>query len=239
MKAEIMDTDDTHVGLKVFDNDGHEHRLTVRKDNSDIDIHKQDKFPHSIEERTDDQNTVMARVEAKAKTTAHHETEADILPADWQVSHYERAIRAIESCPNETFEQFRPLYDAIQNPPVDVPLDRIEVVTGGFTFTDDDQIDWIGPVLVAVAADDGGTDMRGPDPERDPDVIINQPVYEDVDWAFEDRFRDFLVHHLKCQIRDIYLNRGDDPPEQYQVKGYGKIAFNGMKQYDEIRQFSG
>ncbi|WP_408956884.1 hypothetical protein [Natrinema sp. 74] len=56
-----------------------------------------------------------------------------------------------------------------------------------------------------------------PYPDRKPDTRLEHVVI-DLD---RDQFQDFLVYHLRCQIRDSYLARGEEPPNEYRVLGPG------------------
>ncbi|MEZ3116125.1 hypothetical protein RYH80_09385 [Halobaculum sp. MBLA0147] len=56
-----------------------------------------------------------------------------------------------------------------------------------------------------------------PYPDRRPDGRLEHVVI-DLDWP---DFPEFLDYHLRCQIRDSYLARGEEPPEEYRVLGPG------------------
>lgn len=48
-------------------------------------------------------------------------------------------------------------------------------------------------------------------------------------------FRDYLDHHLRCQVRDCFLKMGVVPPEPYQVVGFGK--FRDARRYDHFEMY--
>ena len=54
--------------------------------------------------------------------------------------------------------------------------------------------------------------------EREPDAILEIPQ---VTIETLDEFKSFLVRHLVCQIRDVYLGSGIEPPGPYRVIGTG------------------
>lgn len=50
-----------------------------------------------------------------------------------------------------------------------------------------------------------------------------------------EEFRDFLDHHLRCQIRDCFLKMGVVPPAEFQVVGFGK--FHDARRYDHFEMY--
>ena len=67
-----------------------------------------------------------------------------------------------------------------------------------------------------VTVTDPGTDPF----DRDPDTLIELPPINPGPLA---EFRDYLDHHLKCQIRDCFIRMGVEPPEQFRVLGNGRL----------------
>ncbi len=45
-----------------------------------------------------------------------------------------------------------------------------------------------------------------------------------------EEFREYLDHHLRCQIRDCYVGMGLVPPEPYRVVGFGNFIY--ARRYD-------
>ncbi len=70
--------------------------------------------------------------------------------------------------------------------------------------------------------------------ERDPDARIELPA---VDVDSLGRFQEFLAFHLRCQIRDLFIGMGVEPPEAFRVRGPGKYAstmrYRLLDMYDE------
>ncbi len=63
--------------------------------------------------------------------------------------------------------------------------------------------------------------------DREPDARIElMPV----DPGTLDAFREYLDHHLRCQIRDCFVGMGLTPPEPYRVVGFGKFIY--ARRYD-------
>ncbi|ELY79440.1 hypothetical protein [Natrinema gari] len=96
---------------------------------------------------------------------------------------------------------------------------------------DEEEIDLVdGTYIDAVSTlytsylDNGGeqhTAEPDTDPfERDPDTLIELPPIDPGPLA---EFREYLDHHLKCQIRDCFVRMGIEPPEQFRVLGNGRL----------------
>ncbi|SEL79528.1 hypothetical protein [Haloferax larsenii] len=70
--------------------------------------------------------------------------------------------------------------------------------------------------------------------EREPDTHIELPPVEP---GPLDEFREFLDHHLKCQVRDCFVRMGAEPPEPFRVLGTGRFestaAYKLMDIYPE------
>ena len=56
--------------------------------------------------------------------------------------------------------------------------------------------------------------------DRDPETLIELPPINPGPLA---KFREYLDHHLKCQIRDCFIGMGVEPPEQFRVLGNGRL----------------
>lgn len=65
------------------------------------------------------------------------------------------------------------------------------------------------------------------DVDRDPDVGIE--VHPHNPGSIEE-FQEYLVHHLRCQLRDAYVQTGQTPPEHARVQGPGRDLFTMMYQ---------
>jgi len=50
-----------------------------------------------------------------------------------------------------------------------------------------------------------------------------------------DAFREYLDHHLRCQIRDCFVGMGLMPPEPYRVVGFGKFIY--ARRYDHYELY--
>ncbi|ELZ11193.1 hypothetical protein C478_12310 [Natrinema thermotolerans DSM 11552] len=50
-----------------------------------------------------------------------------------------------------------------------------------------------------------------------------------------EEFREYLDHHLRCQVRDCFLKMGVVPPEPFQVTGFGN--FRDARRYDHFEMY--
>ena len=78
--------------------------------------------------------------------------------------------------------------------------------------------------LYATALNDRGeqyTTEPETDPfDRNPDTLLELPP---IDPRSRETFREYLDHHLKCQIRDCFVRMGVHPPEAFRVLGNGRL----------------
>ena len=69
---------------------------------------------------------------------------------------------------------------------------------------------------------------------REPDARLELPS---VDPGSLDRFQAFLAFHLRCQIRDLFIGMGVEPPEAVRVRGPGRYSstmrYRLLDMYDE------
>lgn len=69
---------------------------------------------------------------------------------------------------------------------------------------------------------------------REPDARIELPS---VDPGSLERFQAFLAFHLRCQIRDLFVGMGVEPPEAFRVLGPGRYSstmrYRLLDLYDE------
>jgi hypothetical protein len=78
--------------------------------------------------------------------------------------------------------------------------------------------------LYATYLDDRG-EQRTTDPKTDPfdrrpDAVLELPP---IDPCSREAFREYLEHHLACQIRDCFVRMGVQPPEPFRVLGNGRL----------------
>lgn len=141
------------------------------------------------------------------------------------LSHYDRADPVVE-IPDEA--QNNPLYYR-KDVYLDVSIERLQSLV-----TDADQsafeilqsehelsLEAVSGVHVMWSPASNQTETittDEPDIDRKPDARFELPPYEPE--SLED-FRDHLIYHLRCQIRDCYLTMGVAPPEDLRIQGPG------------------
>lgn len=223
MYSEILREHEEGYVVRVRDNDENEHRVLINGEGEVLD-HDTDPFVPP-RQRTEELNALYQQVYNQAAHRVHEDTDHDVVSGPWRPEYLERAIEALEACPEESFARLEPFYEELQNPSTDLPKDQVFVVYQPMTLTDDfDDIASVGRRRHLVESNAGEYEWRGPNDSLD--VALQLPLYT-FEWEFGERFRQFLLEHLRCQVRDAYLNRGEQPPEEYQVDGFGKINYAG------------
>ncbi|ELZ08790.1 hypothetical protein C478_17941 [Natrinema thermotolerans DSM 11552] len=91
------------------------------------------------------------------------------------------------------------------------------------TLADGTYVDAVSSLYATYLDDSGEQHTSDPeyDPfERDPDTVLELPP---IDPRSIEDFRDYLDHHLKCQVRDCFVRMGVEPPEEFRVLGNGRL----------------
>ena len=106
------------------------------------------------------------------------------------------------------------------------------------SLADGAYIDAVSSLYTTYLDDDGEQYTTNPetDPfDREPDTVIELPP---IDPQSMDDFREYLDHHLKCQIRDCFVRMGVHPPEEFRVLGNGRLesvaAYKLLDMYPEF-----
>ncbi|WP_230198766.1 hypothetical protein [Halopiger djelfimassiliensis] len=68
--------------------------------------------------------------------------------------------------------------------------------------------------------------------DREPDARIELPVMDAGSLA---EFQDYVNHNLACQVRDSFVRMGLEPPEPFQILGYGE--FEAAEQYKRLEMY--
>jgi len=233
MNAEIADHDQDGVGVRVYDESDFEHQIALSWD-GEVTYHGTDDYPHDPDDRTDEEQTIMAYVEARAKYEAHQEfPDADILDPMWDIDHLEAAMEALAASPLDQFhDDFRDLYEATKRPADFVNESDFDEETlrvyGFYRFRDGEVIDGVPIVLRHYTDDQAFTTGSHPDyPEEETMVMILPSMEYPDDYDYEAEFHELVLNHIMAQIRDLYLHMGEDPPDQYDIEGIGKWDING------------
>lgn len=234
METSIIGHDDEDVGVRVHDREGVEHVISVGWD-GDIIEHGVSEYPNDAADRTDYEDAVIRWAQASAAYAVHREMDADIIPPNLLPEKVAEAITAIQALSDDEFrEKFYDYYEALQDPPVDAPIDDVALLIKGMEIRDGPEVGRVTNVRVYADADgDGEFDAHNVIGEDDFSTQALHMPPQEIEWDFGERFREAIVHHLKCQIRDLYIHVGEDPPEEYAVDGYGKLDVNGKEFFFE------
>lgn len=92
--------------------------------------------------------------------------------------------------------------------------------------------------LYATYLDDRGeqytTEPEADPLDRNPDTLLELPP---IDPRSRETFREYLDHHLKCQVRDCFVRMGVHPPDPFRVLGNGRLeavaAYKLLDMYPE------
>lgn len=225
LNGSVLREDDDGYVVRVNDRNDVEHRILINYDGEILD-HASDALAGvDFDELSDEERSVVEQIHNFARHQVQQETTEDVVPLAWRPEFLADCIDVFRECSEEQFGAFEQYYQALQDPPIDVSNGRVFVVYQPVRLTEEfDAIKEGGPLRYLVETNRGEYEWRGPDAPHH--IAFHQPLYT-FEWPFGERFREFLVHHLKCQVRDAYVNRGETPPEAYRVDGFGKINFAG------------
>ncbi|KZX46730.1 hypothetical protein AV929_19795 [Haloarcula sp. K1] len=236
MDTDILGHDKRDCGVLVIDERDNEHRLTIEWDGT-VREHGCDDYPYKREERSEEEQRIMSQVEERAKYAAQQEfPEEDILEPMWDPEHIKRGIEALKAYQLDDFHrEFRDFYEALQDPAKYASDPRESVIVESariykaFTITSDNRIDEVYDVALSYEREDGTDGTVGQTRELDDSLILCTMPALDIDESFDykDEFHKLVLTHLIAQIRDIYLDMGEEPPDQYKVQGVGKLNIHG------------
>ncbi|MDS0283961.1 hypothetical protein [Haloarcula onubensis] len=221
------------IGLRVEDNNAVVHGFELDIEGT-VHIHDQDGYPDHPNNRTDQETEWFDQARDYAKWYVAQETEHDTAPWYLDTSQLKSISDAISRLSDGELKQhfghyYRQLageYDGDITQPHPNPVPAGEAYNEyreyklDIYLTDDGDIDATSGVhTMYYAGYNDPTILKSTDPypDRDPDGRLEHVVV-DIEW---DQFDTFLDYHLRCQIRDSYLSRGEEPPEEYRVVGPG------------------
>ncbi|RZV11757.1 hypothetical protein BDK88_0638 [Natrinema hispanicum] len=235
MNGKIIGENENGIGIDVDDNNDVIHEISIEKGSLEIVYHEQDGYPDDPDRRTSDGNEMVDQARDYAKWYVAQNTKHDTAPWYLRSNRIEQVKDAVANLPEDDlnryfdhyYRQLAGAYDATiaQPRPDPVPpgaaMNEYREHKLDVYLTDDgSDIDATSDVHVMYYAginDDRLVHGDDPYPARTPDTRLEHVVI-DID---RDQFREFLTYHLRCQIRDSYLARGEDPPDEYRVLGPG------------------
>lgn len=152
----------------------------------------------------------------------------------WDPDHLEAGLRSLSSYDLDDFhDEFRDFHEAIMDPKGyvgDSAMDEDTAVVNKVIRFRDEQVLDVSDVVVEYHRDTGEEKVAGSYPSWPlfEQLMLHLPKMEVVDeFVYEEEMEDIVVSHVMAQIRDIYLNMGEEPPREYQVEGIGKLDIHG------------
>ncbi|WP_049919995.1 hypothetical protein [Halobiforma nitratireducens] len=244
MKA-VITGESERVGVNLLDNNGVEHVVEMTFD-GEIKYHQQDGYPDKAAERTHSEGEHVGHARKYAQYYVAQETDYDTIPWDLNADRFADVRQALQALSTDDIEHFfgdlrdQSLSHYRDDPDVDVgEMTRPHELPAEMIGSDDAvrykqeiYLDDTGSIEAVsgigleyyVARGERTTTWHGDSPDREPDAAVDVVPAPLIDPA---SFRDYLDYNLRCQIRDCYLMRGMEPPEQYRVLGHGQYRFTG------------
>lgn len=96
-------------------------------------------------------------------------------------------------------------------------------------------VDGVSSLYMAYVDEAGHEHVGEPDVDpypREPDTLIE---HSPMDAGTLTEFQEYLNHHLACQVRDCFIRMGLEPPEPFQILGFGR--FEAAEQYERLDMF--
>ncbi len=227
MNVEIAGANEgSSVGVRVFDENDYEHRITINWDGS-VRVHEVNEYPHEPADRTFEEQKLMTQVKERAKLAAQQEfPDAEILPAGWIPAELDRAMLALETLHVDDFaEKFEDCYRMLTDPASvpEVTEGSAEILHQPFLINDADEVAYV-PTPVIQYRDESGEAHYTARESRYEELVgephltkfqITLPPLEFDEGAYEfpDGFQIFIIEHLLAQLRDVYRHVGEEPPE--------------------------
>jgi hypothetical protein len=233
MNAEIIGKDDRGIGVEISDQESVKHTISIGFE-GEIQGHGQEGYPDDPEKRTCRGNEMVDQARDYAKWYVDQETDHDMCPWYLNCDRIKTVRTAIAGLSDDVLknlfgEYYRQLAgkydDEITRPhPDPVPageaMNRYREYKIDIYLTDDGGVDatsGVHTMYYAGVGDERLVETEDPYPDRRPDGRLEH-VPLDISWEQFDRFVDY---HLRCQLRDCYLSRGEEPPADYRVLGPG------------------
>ncbi len=236
MQTGLLGHDEKNCGIEVYDENGNRHAITISMDGK-IREHGTQDYPLKPEDRTEEEQRIMSQVEERAKYAAQQEfPEEDILKPMWDPDHIKRGIEALKAYQLDDFHrEFRDFYEALDDPAGYASEPRESVIVESariykaFTITPENRIDEVLDVVLSYERPDGSDGTVGQTRELDDSLILCVIPALDIGEGFDyqEEFHKLVLTHLLAQIRDIYLDMGEEPPDEYKVQGVGKLNIHG------------
>ncbi|WP_242509243.1 hypothetical protein [Natrinema altunense] len=226
---------DGYTIVFVNDDKNKEHEITFENSSGEVVYHGSPAYPDDPNKRTGEENEMVDQAQEYAKWYVARKTEYDTVPWYLRSDQIKQVKDVVENLSDDDLKRYFHHYyqqlagaydDSIEQPnPDPVPAGAAmneyrEHKLDVYLTEDGSTVDATSGVHVMYYADindDRIIRSDDPYPDRKPDTRLEHVVID----INRDQFREFLVYHLRCQIRDSYLARGEEPPEEYRVLGPG------------------
>lgn len=189
----------------------------------EIIFHGTNDYPHNREERTLEEQKLMTKVKERAKYAAQQEfPEKDIVDPEWNPDEVDRAMQAIQGMHVDAFaEQFRTYYEMVTAPESfdGVPAGSAQVVFQPFFINDHNEVVSVPRPLLQykqhgeVKTAEGDPNLLENNPGTKFSMILPPMEFDEGDYEFPDGFQVICIEHLAAQMRDLYRNMGEEPPD--------------------------
>ena len=223
METKILGHDNDAIGVEVYDVRSIRHIVNVEWDGN-IEKHTRDEgtYPKKRANRTLEEQKIMTQVESRARFAAQMEfPEEDILDPEWDPRELDRALQALETMHVEAFaEQFRTCYEMITSPESfgEVTAQTAQIIFQPFYVDANNDVTAVPrPVLqykqrgeVLMTEEEPGTFDQ---PGTKFTVTLPPMTFAEDEYEFPDGFQVFLIKHMGAKVRDVYIDMGEDPPE--------------------------
>ncbi|ELY31604.1 hypothetical protein C499_00560 [Halogeometricum borinquense DSM 11551] len=213
--------------------------------NGEIKYHNQDGYPDKPKNRTPNGNAHVNQTCRYARYHVYQETEYTPLPPEENLPGIKKVKQAIADLSVKEFEAyFSDTYDQVlsNHPSVTPPVPHPESVPqNGYILylidvylDDNDEIEAVSDIHLQYLDENGDKTQDwndDPFPDRQPDARL-QLFGKYV--PSMDVFQEFVVYHLRCQLRDVYIGAGLEPPEKYRVLGRGDDDLTSRYHNDKV-----
>lgn len=238
MDATIETIEDEFVAIRVVDNQGKEHKISVNKDGSDL-RQEQKEYP-AYEDRTIEQKEMFAQAARYARYYIYENEGYEAFRWDENPIALEDTHSVLKNLSIEEFETyFEAYYESVTGqsgaviPPAEIHGKNTYIALDLYLNEERTVIDTVSEIYFTYEADGTRKSTRvignqEPTPTARVELI---PLPETVSL---EQFHTIVCSHLLCQIRDYYVGMGEEPPEEYRVLGPGKPEFSAKYVHIDI-----
>jgi len=188
-----------------------------------VDVHETDDYPNKREERTLEEQKIMTQVESRAMFAAQMEfPDKAILDPEWDPRALNLALEALQTMDVDEFaKQFRTCYEMVTSPESfgEVTAQTAQIIFQPFYVDGNKNVTSVprpvlqykkGGEVLMTEEEPGAFDQPG----TKFTITLPPMTFADDEYEFPDGFQIFCIKHMGAKIRDVYLDMGEEPPEQ-------------------------